>query len=230
MRKAGFATLLGLGASLIMTSSSFAVVIGNWEGGSSDQWIDWSSQSSYAGGVTNLPSPEYQFSSTGATLGSSSLELTKSGFSQTLSIKLEYVPGGMAAFFANNALQIDVTLPATTSSGYSQFYDVALNAPVWGFTSLSATHPLTQASWGWGSTGGPQQTHTITIPYGQALASIPANASYAEFIIATNNDGVHNQYFFDNAQLITIPEPATLGLGGIAAVGLLLRRRRSNQQ
>ena len=211
----------------LSTSARASFLLGDWEGGSSDQWVDWGTQSGYAGGATNLPSPKYQFTSDIGTVtsGSSSLLLTQSSWNQSLAIKLEYIPGAKAAFFANTILAMDVTLPASTQSGWSQFYDLVINAPTWGFTSLyGSTHPLTQANWGWGSGNSPQVTHHLEFDYSAALASIPSSAGYVEFIFATNNDGVHNQYYFDNVQLI--PEPASMSMLGVAML-LAARRRRS---
>src|SRR5262249_22656610 len=224
--KCGFA-VLSCAMVLALANFSPGFVIGDWENNSSDQWIDWGTQSGYNGGATSLPSPKYQFSSTGATLGSSSLLLTQSGYNQDLPVNLEYISGGMTAFFANNAFSIDVTLPPTASGGFSQFYEVALNAPGWGFKALTP-NPVPQAQWGWGASGGPQQTNTVVIDYSSALASIPSNAGYAEFIISTNNDGAaHNQFFLDNAQLINpLPEP---GMATMLIVGALAVVRRSRR-
>jgi hypothetical protein len=225
-RAAGLALLFG--AAALANAVKADTVIGDFEG-TSDNWIDWSTQSSYAGSPNPnvLPSPKYSFSNTGATLGSQSLHLTQTGYQQTLAVKLEYIPGAMAAFFANNTFSIDVTLPAATGSGFSQFYQVALNAPGWGFKDLTA-NPVPNAQWGWGASGGPAQTHTVSIDYSQALASIPSNAGYAEFIIATNNGGAGapNEYFFDNARLSLTPEPASTLLFSAAGFAGAARRRR----
>ncbi|MGD0463566.1 MAG: hypothetical protein ABSB74_13860 [Tepidisphaeraceae bacterium] len=221
------ATVAGLMAAAGIFSSTPAhgsVVIGTWTSDTSDQWIDWSSQSGYSGGATSLPTPKFTFANDGVA-GGDSLLLTKAGWNQNLAVKLEYIPGDMAAFFANNAIQVEITLPATSTSGWSQIYEVAVNAPGWGFKDLTAD-PVPGAQWGWGGSGGPQTTYTLTFDYSAALASIPANAGYVELIFATNNDGTHDQYYFDNVQLVTIPEPATSAVLCGAALPLLARRRR----
>ncbi|MGD0464695.1 MAG: hypothetical protein ABSB74_19595, partial [Tepidisphaeraceae bacterium] len=54
------ATVAGLTAAVGIFSSTPAhgsVVIGTWTSDTSDQWIDWSSQSGYSGGATSLPTP-----------------------------------------------------------------------------------------------------------------------------------------------------------------------------
>jgi hypothetical protein len=210
------------GAVFIRAPMAHAVVIGNWSNDTSDQWIDWATQSSYAGGATTLPSPEYTFSTpSGSMPGSDSLLLTESGFAQDLAIKLEYVTGGMADFFANNAIQFNITVPAS-SGGYTQIYEVALNAPTWGFTALTAD-PVASAEFAVGTSGA--ETYTVTVPYSNALAVIPSNAGYAEFILETNNgSGASDQYYFNSASLVTVPEPASIALFGV--LPLFLRRRR----
>lgn len=65
--------------TLAMTSASYAVVIGNWEGmpTSGDGWIDWSNNSGAGAGVQTLS--QYAANTSWSTLGSQSLQLTKNG-------------------------------------------------------------------------------------------------------------------------------------------------------
>lgn len=214
-----------IGATLAVASRGFAQVIGNWSNDTSDGWFDWTSgNSGNAGaGANPLPSPIYSYANplTGLdTPGLDSLLLTNSGYRQDLSVKLEYEPGGMAAFDANNAIQLNVTIPGS-STGYNQLYEIALNAPGWGFNALTAD-PVPGANF---PDTGVQDTYTITIPYTNALAEIPANPGYAEFIITTNNGGgASNQIYFNSVSLVTVPEPASCAIG-LAALGLPLLKR-----
>ena len=228
VRSSRLTTRVLIAAGLIGASALAAhadVVIGNWEGGSDDGWIDWSSGKS----ITDASNTSvYSFATTGATVGTSSLEVNKSGWAQTLSIKLEGKTDShgnslVSDFMSNNTLLMDLTLPATTASGWSQFYQVIVNAQGWGFKPITAS-PAANAQWGWGSTGGGQQTYTLAFDYTAALAAIPANPSYVEIIINTNNDGTHTQYYFDNVRLATTPEPASLSVLAIASSAWLLRR------
>lgn len=85
--------------AVALTSASYAGVIGNWEGTSTDGWIDWSTQAS----ISTLPN-EYSFNSSWSTLGSQSMEITHNGWAQTLSLKLEYQAGEVADFLAHTTL------------------------------------------------------------------------------------------------------------------------------
>lgn len=205
-----------------------AFIIGDWEN-ADDGWIDWNGGSPVS--ISTLPS-KYAYTPSGATLGSSALQLTQSGWNQDLSLKLQSKPGAIAAFLANTQFQIDVTLPATTSSGWAQIYDLAINAQGYGFHSLTA-NPVPGAQWGWGSTGGAAQTYTLTFDYSALVdgdagnGEISPSAGYIEFIFATNNDGTHTTFLFDNARLTAVPEPASLAACGLATLPLLTRRRRA---
>lgn len=231
MRKAVILSLIGLGGWFSAGSISFgqSLVIGNWSNDTSDGWIDWATQSSYSGGATSLPSPEYTYSTpTGSNPGSDDLLLTESGFAQDLAIKLEYVTGGIAAFEANQAIQFTISVPAS-SAGYTQIYEVALNAPTWGFKALTAdpvpASDFSPASnFAVGTSG--LVTYTMTVPYTTALATIGSSPSYVEFILETNNGGgASDEYYFDSAALVPVPEPATGSLA-LAAIALPLFKRR----
>jgi hypothetical protein len=100
-------------------------VVGNWEqfdpnsppgGGNfnSDGWIDWANNGGNMNGppvtdpqYTTTSPPKYSSSTTGATLGSRSLELQYGGgYQQNLSLKMEWTTGDMAAFFSNKAFAL----------------------------------------------------------------------------------------------------------------------------
>ncbi|HZZ26391.1 MAG TPA: dockerin type I domain-containing protein [Pirellulales bacterium] len=211
-------------------------VIGNWEqatdGGNTftntDSWLDWGSNSGYAGGPagTTLPglngsptigsSPVYSASTIGATLGSQSLGLSFSGYDQNLAIKLEYatdLSGNNAKndFFNDRAFAIDVTYAAQNqTSGFQQIYDIGLNGPGTvvnnSFTSIGG-NPVssiggksTNVFYGAGPTS--DFTYTLAVDYSSYLSLFTSN-SYAELIFATNSDSLHNTFYFDNARLYT---------------------------
>jgi Dockerin type I domain len=217
---------------MTMRANAALKVIGDWEnsgnansGVASDYWLDWGNQV-YA---NDFPG-RYSFSTTtGVTLGSSSLHVTASGYTQDLAIKLQNNPADTVAnhqsllpdFFSNRALAIDITYPAQVAapgdqSGYQQIYGVALNVQGYGFVEQGNANPLPGTNVGYGNGMGgelPTATHTYTlvINYGSHLdvnggpiiTSGATAATYAEFIFSTNGDSNHSDFYFDNARLFT---------------------------
>jgi len=199
------------------------VVIGDWENGSYDAWIDWG-----GGTIESIGAPKYTFSETGATLGTSALKVSPgSGWQQNLSIKLADI-GMLDAFKTGTAFAIDVTYnsedwdPNTT---YAGIYTLSLNAEGYGWNDVGGTKgvelngvvfsdtlnpdspgniPLTDPG-----VPGTTVTGTWTWDYSGILDSIPDAPTYVEFIIATNSDAA-GAYYFDNARIVgaELPEPA----------------------
>lgn len=252
MRRFILLSLMGLGASLSMAPKSSAVVIGNWEGGATDGWIDWSFNNEIGGlpqggPTTVLPSPNYASSTEGATLGTNSLAFNPNapsqygrGYYQCLSDKLEYNTDSMgnseiSDFVANQIFSISVTFDASKMPGatYANF-NLIVNGPGWGFNTLPASTISDTANpydpGGWDPTDYPGvTTRTISWNYSAALAAMGPNPGYVELILVSSTDdnagtGVYGEYF-DDAQLTSVPEPTALGLLGLTGVKLLMRRR-----
>jgi hypothetical protein len=213
-------------------------VIGNWEqatsGGNTftntDSWLDWTSNSGYAGGAqgTTLPglngsptlsgSAVYSSSTIGATLGSQSLEVSFAGYNQDLAIKLEYATdlsgnSAMADFLKDKKFSIDITYPAQNDpSGYQEIYQLVLNATGYGYTNAPGpgqANPVTGTHVNYGAGPTNNNTFTLSFNYGSLIGTgqsqIPPTANYAEIIFTTNTDGTspHDQFYFDNARLYT---------------------------
>src|SRR5947207_9835379 len=76
-------------------------VIGNWQDNTGDGWIDWGNSQS----ITNAANAgKYSFVSSAVPGYAQSLQIAESGYQQNLAIKLENIPGGVAAFLTNHLL------------------------------------------------------------------------------------------------------------------------------
>ena len=226
-------------------------VIGSWQGSGDDGWIDWGNQSSITA-PANMPSP-YSFVNAGVPGYSQSLQLTKAGWSQDLSIKLENTPGDMAAFFNNQLFSITWSIPSAATvgdsdGGYSQLWGLYINAGGgYGFTLQPASEVSITGSGHTSGTGGeldywstsPEQTQTITWNYSSILPTLLADGNgpssgYVELILTSNNGGAPTDVFYFNNAVLSggpVPEPATgvLGLtGGVLAIFWMRRHSKPN--
>jgi hypothetical protein len=203
---------------VVLTSVSYAGVIGNWENmpTSGDGWIDWGNQAA----IQTLPN-KYSANTSWSTLGNQSLQVTHNGWGKIFALKLEYQPGEMADFLANSKLEFDVAIPNLGGAGgWGKIEAVALNASGWGWNVLPSSTFMIGL---WAGSGTVVQ-HEV-IDYSSALPLITATPDngYIELIFVINNDSVNNVMCFDNMRLT--PEPATMCLLSLGAV--MVRRKRS---
>lgn len=165
----------------------------------------------------------YSYGSYGATDGSVALDVNHSGFAQDLAY--DFVANGNVAQFMNNdVLSFDLTSPpaGTSTAGYWQIYDVDFNAQGAGFHGQATTPVYNQYYY----TGFAGQTTTISINYDAYKATIAANPGWLDMIIAVNaGGGAPADFYFDNFKLSSVPEPGSIGLMAVGALGLLSRRR-----
>jgi hypothetical protein len=216
-------SLAALALGVCIGVAQGAVVIGTWEQ-ATDGWIDWGAGQASIG---TLPAKYAYVTGVGVTHGSYALELTHAGWNQNLSIKLQNV-GLTGAFLANTQLLIDLTVPATDTSGWSKIEAIALNAQGTSWGTYQVNEP---AFFGWGEGGGGAQSTTLVFDYSGYINDIVPTLDlgagqpwWVELIITTNNDGVHTKFIFDNARLV--PEPASFALLGLAGLFLMPRRSR----
>jgi hypothetical protein len=219
------ALLLTLACLSAAAAHAAITVVGNWEGGSGDGWIDWGNQQSITADVNKLDPDngfygQYNFSSTtGVTIGSSSVHvMSLVGADQDLSIKLQNTPlagsptgDERGAFFTNRAFAIDITYPAQSlSSGYQQLYEVALNTEHYGYHSqYGGTVPVPGTGVLYGAPTS-DYTYTLVLNYssyldvnGGLIVTSGTPDGWVELIFATNADSNHLDYYFDNARLYT---------------------------
>lgn len=210
------------------------VTIGSWQGSSSEGWIDWGNGLSITDPANTA---SYSFVSGTVPGYSQSLRVQKSGWNQDLSIKLENLSGGNAAFLDNHLLTFTISVNGTgSSSGWDQINSLVVNAPGWGFNQVDFSHftatgdqsnnPGNFYFWGEGF-----QSQTVTVDYSSLLPSITATptSGWIELIFTTNNGGGAPNYLdFNNIVLSggPVPEPSALALIGLGTAGMFWLRRK----
>lgn len=200
--------LVGCAALLLPAGSPAQVVIGSWQDNDGNGWIDWGNQLSIADAAN---AGKYSFVP-GAVAGyGQSLQIGHSGVNQNLAIKLQDVPGGVAAFLTNHLLTFTYSVPpaGAATAGYSQLYELAVNASGYGFVSqgyanLSATGD-TEDNQGnqpnfYFYSGAPARSQVVTLNYSNILSAITATpeSGYIELIFSFNTGGGAPTNFFVN--------------------------------
>ena len=148
------AVLLLLAAPCISRAQT---VIGDWESGTREGWIDWNNGSPTA----TVEPPKYAFNGIGATLGAGAIQYNSpGGYTQWLAIKLQndindplsnqiddYRPG----FLQHTKLAFDITLDAAEQTAGNDFVNMGV------FVNTNAAYTLNdpQGTWGFTRIGDP---------------------------------------------------------------------------
>jgi len=230
--------MIGLAAN----SSQAQYILGSFQGRSDPTDVGW--YNSVTGNpITN--DPAMSFPAAGVPGYPLSLQMT--GAFGSVALELNFSSAQIAAFNTNTILSFTFSVPAWTNSGYSQIYNLALNAPGLGYTNVGSGGNAA-ATWGAYSTatgdtannqngmpnfyfynGSPLQTQTVSFNYSSFLPAIEAGGeSYLQMVFQDNPGGGAPDYIYMNNVVLSVPEPATgvLALvGGVMALWAMRRRK-----
>ena len=197
-----------------MVSTSYGMVIGNWETASAEGWT-------VTGGAVFTPNV-----TPGHTLGDYAGSITPASGSYLWDlVGATYNAGSLytaADWLANNTLEFDVTRLTSewTYSGSSQYsrMHVAMTTDVVGKGQTTVGSNL--VTW----YGANNNSMHVALNY-TAFRTGAEAATWVKIILGTQaaNWTTMGNYYIDNVQLT--PEPATICLLGLGALGLLRRRR-----
>jgi hypothetical protein len=240
-------SLLLTAVGLVSGSAHAQTVLGSFQGSGDALNAGWINANSSAPITSDSSS---SFVAAGVTGYAQSLDLSAAGHAGTFgypSLELQFSASQVAAFNANSYLTFTFSVPAATAGGFSQIYNLVLNAPGYGYNNQSWANSQTSGDNGNTSAGGdpnfyfyngsPVQTMEVTYNYSSVLAAIEAGGeSYLQLTLQGNQGGgAPTDFYFNNVILSTspfgvdaVPEPASMALldfGCMAGV-LVLRRRK----
>ena len=217
------------------------MVIGSWQG-TDDGWQDWNGGNQVS--ITALPG-RYSYASGVVPGYAQSLQITQNGFNTGLRLNLTSIPADLGAFNANHILSFTFSAPAAfagTTSGYTQMFSLAFDAPGIGFyyvpwASTTATGYTGDNESGMPNyfyyPGSPFKTQTVSFDYSSILPTIQAggeNYLWLNFISDnySNGGGAPNYFWMNNVTLSggPVPEPATGALALVGSVITLFMVRR----
>lgn len=246
-------TLAVGGALLGLAFSTRAqYVIGSFQGASDTNNSMWSDPNN---GDPIASDPNASFVALGVSdpNGPLSLEMAGSYAFGNPSLTVSLNSAAITAFNSHNAIQFTFSVsnpsaPTGPANGFSQIYNLALNAPGYGYNNIG-NGGNAAATWGANSTatgltsfnqnGMPNffwfpgsasvATETVTFDYGPELAAVEAGGEgFVQFTFQGNiGSAAPENLVFNNVALVTIPEPGSCALFGLACLaGVWTVRRR----
>lgn len=125
------------------------------------------------------------------------------------SLKLNFSPAQIAAFNTNSWLTFVISVPAWTNGGFSQIYNLAFNAPVYGYNNHSWATMVAIGSTNNNSSGNgpnfyffngvPMRTQTVSVNYSDITNAIIAGGEgFLQMTFQGNQGGGAPAYFYMN--------------------------------
>jgi len=159
-----------------------------------------SSMSFVAAGVSNYPI-SLQVTGVAGSFGSDSLQL-------------QFSPAQIAAFNTNSWVTFTFSVPAWTNGGFSQIFNLAFNAPTYGYhnhpwTTMLATGNTNNNSAGSGPNfyffnGVPMQTQVVTVNYSDITNAIIAGGEgFLQMTFQGNQGGGAPAYIYMNSVVLS---------------------------
>lgn len=198
--------------TLGLASTSYGIVIGDFEQQMDDFKLTWES-----------PAATLDYSTIGATLNTYSLAITPG---QAEGFKWSVMHEKVEDIVTNPILEFDVTWVASEwgTTSWVNTDLIAINSDL-GWAQYQVDDPLNPSYPGsWDPAGWGDHTRHLTCDL-SAYTSDMSGITWMQIIFATNFGGVDavGNYYIDNVQLT--PEPTTIALLGLGGLALLRRKR-----
>ena len=195
-------------AILALASTSYGIVIGNFEQQMDDFSTTW-----------ETPAATLSYGTIGATLGDYSLAIqsSKTGWQWMI------MHSGIVDLVSTPILKADVTVLGADwpTSTWVNFKEVAINSD--GPDGWSQYTPEDPVNTAWPGSFNPPADSTRTLTW-DLTGYDATGATWMQIVFSQNCDGtMPGMFYIDNVRLV--PEPMTLSLLGLGGLALLRRKR-----